>query len=144
MESIETGVEIAAPAADVRRALSTTEGLRGWWTTDCEVVRPGPGGEAVFRFDPGPEPMEVTFRIDRDGAELLDWSCIANRKNPDWQDTRLSFRLAPAGAGTRVELAHSRWREKTKTYEMCVGGWSHFLQSLKSYVETGTGTPHRR
>ena len=27
-------------------------------------------------------------------------------------------------------------------YEECVGGWKHFLGSLKTYLETGTGTPH--
>jgi hypothetical protein len=39
-------------------------------------------------------------------------------------------------------LHHAGWREKSPVYDMCVGGWKHFMASLKAYVETGKGTPN--
>lgn len=147
MEKIETSIDIAAPAADVYRALTTTAGHRGWWTSDCEVGGEV-GQESVFRFDrmtEGPGHTEMRFRIDRlDADRSVAWTCVGQRNNQDWQDTRLTFTLTPSGGKTRVDLVHSAWRERTKVYDACVAGWSHFMQSLKAYAETGTGTPHAR
>jgi uncharacterized protein YndB with AHSA1/START domain len=147
MEKIETGIEVAAPAAALYRALTTTEGHRGWWTDDCEVGG-AVGQESVFRFDPmggGSGHVEMRFRIDRlEPDRAVAWTCVGQRNNEDWLNTRLTFTLSPAGDRTRVDLVHSAWRERTKVYDACVAGWSHFMQSLKAYAETGTGTPHAR
>jgi uncharacterized protein YndB with AHSA1/START domain len=148
MEKIESTIEIAAPPAELYRALTTTEGHRGWWTTDC-AVGGAVGEDAVFRFDPmgdgGGDVTEMRFRIDRlEPDRSVAMTCVGQKNNPDWQDTRLTFTLSPSGSGTRVGLAHSAWRERNRVYDMCVGGWNHFLSSLKAYAETGTGTPHVR
>jgi hypothetical protein len=50
----------------------------------------------------------------------------------------------PGAGGTRLEFLHDGWRERGKVYEACEGGWTHFMASLKSYLETGQGTPHVR
>jgi uncharacterized protein YndB with AHSA1/START domain len=147
MEKIETSIDVAAPAATIYRALTTTEGHRGWWTSDCEVGG-AVGQEAAFRFDPMGDvhgTMEMRFRIDRlDTDRAVALTCVGQKNNPDWQDTRLTFTLSPSGGKTRVDLVHSAWRERSKVYDACVAGWSHFLQSLKAYAETGAGTPHVR
>jgi len=147
MEKIETSIEIHAAAAAIYRALTTLEGQRGWWTSDCEVGD-AVGQESVFRFDPMGEAhghMEMRFRIDRlDADRTVAWTCVGQRNNPDWQDTRLTFTLTPSGGKTRLDLVHSAWRERTVVYDACVAGWTHFMQSLKAYAETGTGTPHAR
>jgi uncharacterized protein YndB with AHSA1/START domain len=147
MEKIETSIEIDAPAADVYRALTTTAGHRGWWTSDCEVASEV-GQVSVDRFDrmtEGPGHTEMRFRIDRlDPDRAVAWTCTGERNNQDWLDTRVTFTLTPSAGKTRVDLVHSAWRERTKVYDACVAGWSHFMQSLKAYAETGTGTPHAR
>jgi uncharacterized protein YndB with AHSA1/START domain len=148
MESIQNEVRIAAPAAQVYRALSTTEGHRAWWTSDCELGS-RLGERAVFRFDrpQGSPPglMEVTFRIDAlEAGRRVALTCVANQNNPEWQDTALTFRLEEQDGTTRVALDHAGFRARTPLYEMCVGGWAHFMGSLKSYVETGVGQPHLR
>jgi uncharacterized protein YndB with AHSA1/START domain len=147
MEKIEQTVDIEAPAADVYRALTTTEGNRGWWTSDCQVGG-GVGQESVFRFDrmsEGPGHTEMRFRIDRlEPGRAVALTCTGQLNNDDWQDTRLTFTLTPSGGKTRVDLVHSAWRERTRVYDACVAGWSHFMQSLKAYAETGAGTPHAR
>jgi uncharacterized protein YndB with AHSA1/START domain len=147
MDSIQNTIEIATSPGKVYQAITTTEGERGWWTTDCEVGA-RVGEQAVFRFNPmegGGGTMELRFRIDRlEPGKAVEWTCVGQLNNPDWQDTKVSFRLAPAGAGTRLEFVHGEWRARTKVFEACVAGWSHFLASLKGYLETGKGTPHVR
>lgn len=148
MESIDTSIEIAGTPAAIYQALTTTAGQRGWWTTDCEVGT-RVGEQAVFRFDPmggGGGTMEVRFRIDTLAPnQAVEWTCIAQQNNPEWQGTRVAFRLRPAAPGkTTLDFAHSGFAARSAVYDACVKGWSHFMQSLKKYVETGTGTPHVR
>jgi hypothetical protein len=38
-------------------------------------------------------------------------------------------------------FAHSGWRTVTDMFAACNYDWAQFLASLKSYCETGTGTP---
>lgn len=140
MELITTQIDIDAPAAEVARALTTTEGHRGWWTRDCEIGGLGERAQVRFKTDSGTR--EMVFRIDRQDEHGIEWTCVDERNNPGWRGTRVAVRLAPKGKATYVELLHSHWKEKGQTYEMCVGGWRYFMQSLKTYCETGKGTPH--
>ena len=137
METIEQTLEINARPAAVREAITTTAGHKGWWTKTCEV-----GAErARFEF-PKPEgTMALGFRIDEMRDDGIRWTCTEGENNPEWIGTELAIRLVPTAGGTRVELAHTGWRAKTKVYEMCTGGWQHFMNSLRAYLETGTGTP---
>ena len=46
------------------------------------------------------------------------------------------------GEWTIVLFAHAGWREPVEFMNHCSTKWAIFLMSLKSLVETGTGTPH--
>ena len=139
METIKQTVEINAKPAEVYSALTTTEGNRAWWTKNCEVGSKV-GATAVFRFENGK--VEMRFRIAKLADDEVKLVCVGHENNPDWQDTVLSYRLAGRGDKTRLDLEHAGFREKNKMYEMCVGGWAHFTNSLKSYLESGSGQPH--
>lgn len=138
MDTIENITDIQAPVAKVRAAITTTDGHRGWWTPDCEVGA-RPGAAARFSFA---GTMEVRFRIDRLDDRGIAMTCVGETDNPDWLGTQVAIEATPHAGGTRVTLTHSHWTERGKVYEMCVGGWRHFMDSLKAYVETGTGTPY--
>jgi len=140
MEAITNEVRIDSTASKVYQALSTQEGFRGWWTTDCDVDA-REGGEAEFRFNQGQVAMRFRFdRLDRDKAVRM--TCIGHKNNEEWQGTTLSFDLEPQGAeATEVRFRHDGWARKSDCYDQCVGGWDHFMKSLKGYVETGTGAP---
>jgi len=140
METIANTTEINAPLAKVREAITTTAGHRGWWTLDADIGARA-GDTARVRFEKAP-PMALTFRIDRVDDHGLVWTCTGHENNAEWLETRLTITLAPHAGGTRVELAHSDWRARTEMFERCTGGWRYFMDSLKAYVETGTGTPH--
>ena len=63
MNNYQQTLDINASPAMVYAALTTPEGLRGWWTQDCDV--PAEVGATIhFRFDRTYKDM----RIDRPGT----------------------------------------------------------------------------
>ncbi len=141
MFSIDTTIDIPAPLATVRTAITTLEGFRGWWTEDTEID--DATQEATFRFVKT-ETMQSTFRIDRIDDRGIAMTCVREINSPDWRGTELVIEVEPAGDGTRVHLVHSGYRTKNETYDMCTKGWAFFLGSLVKYVTTGTGEPFAR
>ena len=132
--SIETTIEVAAPAASIIAALTTEAGFRGWFTdaATCDATY------AAFPFKRPDEMRLVMFRIDHQDARGIAMTCTAEHNNPDWLGTQLAFSFE----GNRVRVVHSGYRERNESYEQYVAGWAYFLGSLKSYLETGRGTPN--
>ena len=140
MYSIETTIEIAAPLSTVLAAVTTTEGLRGWWTKDTQTSTAK--REHTFRFAKAGGGMAVTFRVDREDDRGIAMTCVAEENNSDWLGTKLEISLAPTASGTRVQLVHAGYPAKNEVYAMCTKGWAFFLGSLQKYAQTGTGEPH--
>jgi hypothetical protein len=111
MELIAANTRINARPAPVFTALTTTDGVRHWWTDDAEVGS-DIGGPAILRFGT----TEVTFLIDRLGRHASEMTCVAHRNYPDWLDTHLAFRVLPDGDGTYVDMLHDGYREKDGCY----------------------------
>jgi uncharacterized protein YndB with AHSA1/START domain len=135
----------ASPAA-VYAALTTPDGLRGWWTQDCEVATKV-GGMIHLRFGGTHKDM----RIERmEPGREVRWLCTgahitatALTHRDEWVDTQLVFRLTPDGkAGTRLHFEHIGLVPAFECYVLCSNGWRHYLGSLQQFVETGQGTPY--
>ena len=133
----------ASPAA-VYAALTTKDGLRGWWSQDCEG-QTHPGGVLTFRFGPTHKGM----RVERMEANReVRWRCVGAHiafleKTDEWVGTQIVFQLTPEGEGrTRLEFEHVGLVPSFECYELCDSGWKYFLASLQGFVETGRGTPH--
>ncbi len=130
----------------VYAALTTPEGLRGWWTQDCDV--PTEVGETIhFRF--GRTHKEMRIEKLEPGREVR-WLCtgahIAAERlthRDEWVGTQLVFRLTPEGAGrTRVDFEHVGLVPTFECYDLCSNGWQYYLGSLQRFVDSGRGTPH--
>ena len=141
MHTIENTIQIAATPSRILEALTTKEGMQGWWTTDVECNEAK--REATFRFArKTSEAMAVTFQLLSADEQGVVMKCIRDTNNPDWMGTTLAFKLATiAGGKTRVDLSHAGYPAKNELYDQCVKGWAFFLGSLQKYVETGTGEP---
>jgi uncharacterized protein YndB with AHSA1/START domain len=146
MKNYQCDVEIAAPAATVFEAITTEKGLKGWWTTTCEVGM-GIGSRATFRFGKTYNVMlteKVTFNRE------VVWKCLEqhheaaelNRKD-EWAGTRVTFKLeSHSPSSTVLHFEHEGLTPQLECYRICEQGWGHFLQSsLKKFVETGKGEP---
>ncbi len=61
-------------------------------------------------------------------------------RNPDAADdpaSRVTFRLEPIRAGTRLTVIHDRLEEASTTATMVTFGWPHVISGLKTLLETG-------
>lgn len=134
-------VGIEAPLTKVYAALSTVEGLAGWWTKDT-TGSSKIGGTITFRFQNpkgetiGSMDMEVT---KLESNKLVTWRC----KNgpPEWVGTDLTFDLKQEGDYSIVIFGHRNWKEWVEFMGHCSQKWAVFLMSLKDFVETGKGKP---
>jgi uncharacterized protein YndB with AHSA1/START domain len=143
MATIEDHVLVHAPLAQVYAALATETGVRGWWNQRAKIA-PDVGGESSYRFHKGGNDIQMRFRnAALDPRGTVEWSCVAN-DNASWVGTTVRWTLTPTPEGTAVKLDHAGFDDalaSTDGYRMVVGGWRHFVGSLKSYVETGKGQP---
>jgi uncharacterized protein YndB with AHSA1/START domain len=138
MFTIDTTIDITAPLARVRTAITTEAGFRAWLAQDADFD----GKQATFRFSQPTEVRAVTLRVDRCDGSGIVMTCVAHQNNPDWVGTTLAIALAETEAGTQLHLVQSGYRTKNEVYERSTEGWQYFLRSLSSYMMTGTGEPY--
>lgn len=158
MPNIHHEVLIAAPAENVYHALTTQEGLSGWWTPQTTAV---PEVGTVARFAFGSNYFKEMKIVDLRPFERVGWRCVAGAE--EWIGTTLSFQLQsgdekhllgvhPEAAGqiqqkvndglsTILTLRHDSWAGYSPMFAECSYTWAQFLRSLKWFCETGTGRP---
>ena len=150
MPDIRHRVEMSAPLAKVYEAVATTDGISEWWTRDGvrgessagSEIRAGSQireGSQIRFFFGGPQPAAVMKITQASPAGHVGWDCVAGAD--EWIGTTLSFDLTPKDDETVVLFTHADWREASEFMAHCSARWAYFLLSLKSYVETGKGTP---
>ena len=118
-------------------ALTTIDGLGGWWTSDTQGDATT-GGTITFRFgDVGGFDMKV---LEERPNERVAWEVTDGPE--EWVGTRISFDLKQEDGYTIVLFTHADWREPVEFMAHCSTKWATFLMSLKEMVETGAGAPH--
>lgn len=141
MVDIVHRIGIRAPASKVFAALSTIEGLSGWWTRDTRGDA-HVGGRIAFRFR-APDGREVggfdMLVLEASADHIVRWRVQAGA--PEWVGTEIEFRLAPHGDLTIVRFGHRGWREEVEFTAHCSMKWATFLLSLRDLLETGRGRP---
>lgn len=136
MAGIRHYLSINAPAAKVYRAITEQDGLASWWTEDC-VVRPEEGSISEFNFgDRYHNKMKVTRLV---ANQRVQWECLEG--DAEWVGTRFVFELEEEDGKTVVRFGHTHWREATDFMASCNYHWGCYMTSLKSYCETGRGSP---
>ena len=140
-------IGIKATATQVYTALSTVDGIAGWWTNettgDAQV-----GGVITVRFlDHGVDkrgPVTEKGRMDLEVKQLdpgheVQWRVKAGP--PEWIGTDVTFSLSQADGQTVLVFGHRNWREAVEFTAHCSMKWATFLLSLRDLVETGRGRP---
>jgi hypothetical protein len=121
--------------SDAYKALSTLEGLSGWWTEntlgDTKV-----GGVIQFRFGAGGIDMKV---LELAPAKQVLWQVVDGPA--EWIGTKVSFDIRQEGDWTIILFKHQGWKEPVEFMHHCTTKWGVFLLSLKSLLETGKGRP---
>lgn len=128
------GVKTSTPE-NVYDALTTVEGLAGWWTADTKGSG-DVGGVLEFRFAAGGFDMEV---VELRPGERVAWRVVDGPE--EWIGTTIDWDLRQDGDYTIVLFRHQGWKEPVEFMHHCSTKWATFLMSLKALVETGTGQP---
>jgi len=140
MADILHRVGIKSSVDDVYQALTTTEGLSGWWTKDTQGDSKL-GGMIRFRFsadgkDIGGFDMKV---LELQPARQVLWQVVDGPE--EWIGTKVGFELKQEDGYAIVLFKHLGWKEPVEFMHHCSTKWATFLLSLKSMLETGTGAP---
>lgn len=136
MPSILHRVGIKSSTSDAYRALTTLQGLAGWWTTDtrgsCDV-----GGVIEFHFGTrGRIDMKV---LEAKPGKYTAWQVVDGPQ--DWLGHKVSFELKQEGEQATLLFKHEGWKEQSEFMHHCSTKWATFLLSIKSFVEKGEGAP---
>jgi len=132
---IRINVVIKTAAEMIYEAVTTQEGLESWWCKNT-TAKPEPGFVNIFVFGKFRNEMKVTKLTPH---KKVEWKCI--NSIDEWIGTDISFDLEEKDGNTIVRFAHAGWKSATDTLAGCTYDWAIFMKSLKSFCETGTGTP---
>jgi len=123
---------IKAAPASLRAAITTAEGVSGWW---APTVIAGSDLLSISFGDVGAEVHVVAT------PEQVVWEVVDCSAEPDWVGTSIEF-ASRVGASGSIELDFiHRGLGGLPCAETCFAGWTHFLPSLVSFVESGVGSP---
>ncbi|MBW8486964.1 metalloregulator ArsR/SmtB family transcription factor [Actinomadura parmotrematis] len=124
---------LRAPAERIHAAVTTLDGLRGWWTRDT-TGGTAPGDELRFAFEGY---GSTVVRVEEDAPDRVRWTSVGGDAHPEWNGTSIVFEIEDG----LLRFTHAGLRPGLDCYDACRAGWDQFLRSLADYAETGTGAP---
>jgi uncharacterized protein YndB with AHSA1/START domain len=141
MADIIHRIGIRAPISKVYAALSTVEGVAGWWTKETSGV--SKVGETIgvrFHSPDGKEIGHMNMQVTAlDPDKKVQWRVTSGPE--EWVGTDVIFSISQEGDSTILLFGHKHWREANDFTSHCSMKWATFLLSLRELVETGKGKP---
>jgi uncharacterized protein YndB with AHSA1/START domain len=131
-------ITIDAAKEDVFKAITTIDGLQGWYTAMAE----GDAGherkiKLGFKSKEGPFHWKVL--IPEPGS-IVQWECLEGPGSS--AGSTAVFKLADKGGGrTTVDLDHKVIDETDEKLKVCNTMWGALMLHLKKYVETKRTEP---
>lgn len=138
MASIKHYLRIKALPEKVYSALTTSEGLKGWWTVNTNTEEKI-GGIAEFIFGERYHNKMEIIKLKRN--RRVEWKCFQGDK--EWINTTFEFDIEGKEEDTILRFSHSNWKEETDFFASCNYQWGYYMRSLANYCEKGEGTPFK-
>jgi uncharacterized protein YndB with AHSA1/START domain len=138
-DRIERTVELAHPPEKVWAALTTAEGLAGWFGDEAAIdLRPG--GPAQMRWSG--QGFTAEMRVERVEEPVVfgfTWH-IYGLPDDDPRRTYVEFTLESVGGGTRLTVVESGFAQLPedayrKAYDGNTEGWAKELGELAAYLD---------
>ena len=128
---------VDVPAVRVVDAVTDEVEIMRWWTSVTAAERRSDG----VHLRMGTQELVVTI-AHAPGTGEVGWAVTTCEMVPDWVGTRPTFAVhAEPDGRTRVDFRHVGLVPELGCYAMCRAGWSHFMPSLRRYLEMGEGLP---
>lgn len=139
--TVESNMRIGVTATpeEVYKALTRTERLAQWWTSDTRGNGEAVGEVLEFWFGKFCQRFEV--KVLEPGKRVV-WKATKDGMD-EWEGTEVSFTLSTDDkhGQTMVRFRHAGWRANTDFFAHCSMKWSTFLMSFKDLMEKGSGRP---
>jgi uncharacterized protein YndB with AHSA1/START domain len=129
-------IKIHAASERVYQAITTADGIRQWWTRDA-TIEPKVGADGEFGFYGRRFVAKVTVE-ELNPLTRVRWK-VANLA---WPASDIEFNLKADGNDTTLVFAHRGFPRADDGYASATMRWGFYLLSLKSYLQTGKGTPN--
>ena len=139
-EDFESTKTLSAPPERVLAALRTPEDVTDWWgpaTGSADV-----GGTFEVSFENHQASDRAARRARRGGPGRLERGSDAAHARVGRDEDRLR-RRPPRTTDPSCTSAITVSRPQLECFDMCHAGWTHYLGSLVSIVDTGEGQPSR-
>lgn len=147
-EDYQRSIEVNATATLAYEVL--TKGVEYWWTKPDKPIN-AIGDKVTFTFPPNQTywVFEVKDLAERQRIEM---ECInamhvhdglPKEIEQEWKGTKMVFDITPKGNKCRIDFQHIGLRPSLLCFNICEAGWDYFfMNSLKSYLDSGKGSPH--
>lgn len=120
--------------------------LSQWWTVHANSIS-GLGQHLNVRFE---NQTEWQFRVTKfQPNKAVSWHTIAANHNhqslvakDEWLATDIEWLVEQGQLGSKITMRHLGLVPQLSCNSICVKGWEYYLESLKKYLETGTGFPY--
>lgn len=139
VDEIRREVVIEAQIERVWKAVSSPEGIAGWFG-DITEVDTRPGGAARFGWSDNGDVFEaVVVTVEEPVRFAYRWALEAHKPLEESLNTLVEFTLEPRGSGTHLTLVESGFSElPDEHYQEHFGensdGWNSELEDLKIYL----------
>lgn len=145
--TIERVIDVDASPAIVFNVVSQPEHLKAWWPDEANFEPlVGAEGQFIFQHADQSDPYVAAFTVvELDAPRRFSFRWVYDEGATPGPDNSLlvSFDLAPHGAGTRVTMTETGFRERgwalaelEHAYQDHSEGWDYFLARLTPYVDT--------
>jgi uncharacterized protein YndB with AHSA1/START domain len=128
------GVDAAAAYA----ALTTTDGINGWWTSRATGSGGAAGDRLSMSFPDAPVTWDMTV-VEADRPVRVAWNCTGGP--PGWPGTRVAWSIETVEPGVVVRLDHTGFGAVDDMFRIVTVGWAQMLLSLKDYLTSGVRKP---
>jgi uncharacterized protein YndB with AHSA1/START domain len=134
---IAMACNIDADPETVFRAISTSQGVQGWFTSEAEIGE-GEGAQHLLTFPDMPAPWQL--RVEQtQSPRLLTLSVLAGP--PNWTNTRMTYEIVdrPEG-GVVLNFDHNDFADVEGVRAWTIG-WATKMLALRKYAESGKPDP---
>ncbi|MEO0440502.1 MAG: SRPBCC domain-containing protein [Pseudomonadota bacterium] len=148
-ENYKRTISVSAGADKAYWAL--TQGMHKWWTKpDAPMIKTG--DRSKFTFPPG-KGYWIFEAIALEPGKRVEMLCVdalplhegkPREIEEEWLHTRVRWDIKSGVDGTEITVEHIGLVPDLLCYDICAAGWDMFFtESLKAFLDTGTGKPHQ-
>lgn len=124
--------------------------VQDWWSQDFEGQSEKPGDEFSVRF--GDLHYSRHKLMETVPLKTIVWLVTDSRLSflqdkSEWTGTENRFEISgqdngPGRRQTRLVFTHIGLVPGIECFQSCSGGWTYYLDSLESLINTGLGRPY--